>query len=178
MNYIFLDRDGVINEPVLINNNPHPPKSSEELIITQSSKEAIKLLQKNSYEIIVVTNQPDVTRGKTTKDAVYAINKKISEICNINHFRICFHDDSDKCNCRKPKPGLLIDASKEFKFNLEKTFMIGDRNKDIIAGQRAGCKTIFIDRRYKEEKPYKCDKIVDNLLQAVLYIIGSQGVTT
>jgi len=177
MNYIFLDRDGVINEPVIVDNKPYPPKSVKDLVISESSKKAIKLLQKNYYEIIVVTNQPDVARGKTTKESVKKINQRISEICKINHFRVCFHDDVDKCSCRKPKPGLLIEASKEFNFNLDATFMIGDRKKDIIAGQLAGCRTIFIDRRYNEEKPVKCDKVVNNLFQAAMFVIDSLGVT-
>ena len=142
MNYIFLDRDGVINEPVIVDNKPYPPKSVKDLVISESSKKAIKLLQKNYYEIIVVTNQPDVARGKTTKESVNKINQRISEICKINHFRVCFHDD---------------------------------RKKDIIAGQLAGCRTIFIDRRYNEEKPVKCDKVVNNLFQAAMFVIDSLG---
>ncbi len=172
MKYIFLDRDGVINEPIILNKKPYPPHSKDDLVITASAKEAIKLLQKNHYEIIVVTNQPDVARGTTTEKSVHKINKEISDICGIKYFKVCFHDDSDNCSCRKPKPGMLIEASKEFNFNLKDTFIIGDRTKDIIAGQAAGCKTIFIDKEYNEVKPKKCDKIVSNLYQAVQHILS------
>lgn len=90
-----------------------------------------------------VTNQPEVKRGLVTKEIVNDFHKKISVDTGIYNFFICWHDTYDNCDCRKPKPGLFFDAQKELKISLEDSYMIGDRDKDIIAAENAGCSGIL-----------------------------------
>ena len=162
MKYIFLDRDGVINEPIILNKKPYPPHSKDDLVITASAKEAIKLLQKNHYEIIVVTNQPDVARGTTTEKSVHKINKEISDICGIKYFKVCFHDDSDNCSCRKPKPGMIFKAQKYYNIDLSKSYFVGNSVNDYEAAKAAGVQPIIVNNTELTKK-IKQKKIFRNL---------------
>lgn len=101
------------------------------------------MLSNAGFLLIVVTNQPDVARGITTRETVETIHDYISICLPINDFYACFHEDKDGCNCRKPLPGSLLKAAKIHNIDLSKSYMVGDRRKDIEAGNRAGCKTIF-----------------------------------
>ena len=99
--------------------------------------------------------------------SVIKINSYIKDKLKLDDILVCYHDDSDNCECRKPKPGLLLEASKKWDIDLKKSYMIGDRCKDIEAGKRAGCKTIFIDLNYKEAKPKNPDFTTDSLFSSV-----------
>ncbi len=139
---LFLDRDGIINKLV----DDRPPWFLSEIIIYDGIKEIVSFSQKSGYLPIVVTNQPDAGRGKLNFQLLYEINQTICNKVNINHFYICDHPYDGMCECRKPKPGMLIRASNENKINLFESFMIGDRYKDIEAGKSAGCKTISLSK--------------------------------
>ena len=164
---IFLDRDGVINKSFIENGLPFSPTSFVQLDILPGVKESIFRLQKLSFVCLVVTNQPDVSRGKIEKKTVVKMNNYLKKELNLDDFFVCYHDDRDNCKCRKPKSGLLLDACKKWDINLKESYMIGDRWKDIEAGSRIGCKTIFIDHNYKEIKPKNPNFITDSLLNAV-----------
>ena len=111
-------------------------------------------LKDRGFAIIVVTNQPDVARGKTSRASVEAINKVIAtNIPAIDRFIVCFHDSDDNCDCRKPKPGMLKAGAAEFNVDLSRSYMVGDRKSDVEAGLAAGSRTIFIDRSYNEPAP-------------------------
>lgn len=167
---IFLDRDGVINKAYLRNGLPYSPNSLSELEILPGVIEAILKLKELDFICLVVTNQPDVSRGKIEKKTVIKMNSYLKEKIQLDDFFVCYHDDKDNCKCRKPKPGLLLDAKKKWNIDLKKSFMIGDRWKDIEAGASVGCKTIFIDYNYNEKKNIKPSFTTDKLLNAV-YII-------
>ncbi len=169
---IFLDRDGVLNQVNLINGRPFPPDSVKSLKLLPKVKEAIELFKQNQWFLVVVTNQPDVAREKTSKEVIEAINNSLIKTLGIDEFRVCFHDDSDNCHCRKPLPGLLMDAAKEHQIDLSLSYMIGDRWRDIEAGQAAGCQTIFLDYNYDEKKPKSFDLKVSSLYEAALIING------
>ena len=98
------------------------------------------------------------------------MNNFLKDEIKLDDIFVCFHDDDDNCECRKPKPGLLLDAGKKWGINLNKSYMIGDRWKDVQAGINAGCKTVFINNNYKETKEVKANFITDSLLNAV-YIL-------
>ena len=147
---VFLDRDGVINEVQLRNGRPYPPDSFEDLKIFKDVPESLKKLKTLGFQLIVVTNQPDVGRGTQKKEIVECINDYLLKELNIDAFYVCWHGYDGECNCRKPLPGLLLKAAKERKIDLKQSFMIGDRWRDIDAGHAAGCRTIFIDRNYEE----------------------------
>ena len=164
---IFLDRDGVINKVIIKNGLPHSPPSFVQLQILSGVKESILMLHKLNFICIVVTNQPDVSRGKIEKVAVIKMNKYLKDEIKLDDIFVCYHDDHDNCNCRKPKPGLLLEASKKWNIDLKRSYMIGDRWKDIEAGESVGCKTIFIDCNYKETKPRNPNFTSDSLLNSV-----------
>ena len=167
---IFLDRDGVINKIIIKNGLPFSPSSFAELEILPGVKESILKLQKLNFLCLVVTNQPDVSRGKIEKKTVIQMNNYLKDEIKLDDFFVCYHDDHDNCKCRKPKPGLLLDATKKWNIDLKKSYMIGDRWKDVRAGINAGCKTIFINNNYKESKQVEANFTADTLLDAV-YII-------
>jgi D-glycero-D-manno-heptose 1,7-bisphosphate phosphatase len=173
---IFLDRDGVLNQSMLIEGVPKPPNSVEDVEILPGVVEAIQILRQYHFVPVVVTNQPDVARGDTTQSQVEAINTYIGSVTNIKHFYTCFHDDADMCDCRKPLPGLILRASSELDLNIQESFMVGDRWRDVVAGQLAGCQSFFIDNLYLEKAPKMPYKKVSSLLDAVKTIIGEQNV--
>ena len=167
---IFLDRDGVVNKIIIRNNLPFAPTSFKELEILPGVKESISRLKKLNFICLVVTNQPDVSRGKIERRSVIEINNYLKDEIKLDDIFVCYHDDQDNCKCRKPKPGLLLEAAYKWNVDLIKSYMIGDRWKAIEAGQSVGCKTIFIDCDYEETKPKKPDFTTDSLINAV-YII-------
>ncbi len=150
---ILLDRDGVINEAVIKDGKPYPPASIAELIIAADIQPSLTALKAAGFVLIVVTNQPDVARGKTTVDAVGAIHAHLMAQLPLDDILVCYHDDKDQCLCRKPQPGLLLRAAKQYNLDLSHCVMVGDRWRDIEAGQRAGCKTVWLNNGYTEKAP-------------------------
>lgn len=170
----FLDRDGVVNSSSIVEGVPRPPRTPDEVLILPGVKEALILLQNNHFVPVVVTNQPDVARGSITISAVEAVNKKIQQITSIRHFFVCFHDDSDHCECRKPKPGLINEAAEVLGIDLSRSFLVGDRWKDVAAGINAGVECFFIDYSYSERAPDQPFTVVTSLLEAVQIVIGDR----
>jgi D-sedoheptulose 7-phosphate isomerase len=150
---VFLDRDGVLNRAVVRNGKPHPPSSVAELEVMPNAQGALERLREKGYKLLVVTNQPDVSRGVSSKESVDAINEKLASELDLDEIVVCYHADDDHCECRKPKPGMLLDAARRHQINLAESFMVGDRWRDVEAGQKAGCRTILIDAGYDEKKP-------------------------
>jgi D-glycero-D-manno-heptose 1,7-bisphosphate phosphatase len=175
---VFLDRDGVINRAIVRNGKPFPPSDLSELEVLPGVSEALAALKKADYKLIVVTNQPDVARGAVKKEIVENINRQLSLTLPIDEFHTCYHDDQEGCGCRKPAPGALLSAAKMHGINLEQSYMVGDRWRDIEAGQRAGCKTIFIDYNYSEKQPERVDYRAKSLRDAVLLILEKRSEET
>jgi D-glycero-D-manno-heptose 1,7-bisphosphate phosphatase len=169
---IFLDRDGVINQAQVRNGKPYPPENVEEMVILPGVAKALIALHGAGYMLIVVTNQPDVARGTTPRAIVEEINTYLATHLPIDEFRTCYHDSSDGCDCRKPLPGSLLAAAKKHNINLWKSYMVGDRWRDIEAGMSAGCKTIFIDYGYNEKVPEVTNYRVKSLTEAAQIILG------
>jgi D-glycero-D-manno-heptose 1,7-bisphosphate phosphatase len=150
MKAAFLDRDGVLNRPVVREGKPYPPASVAEFEIYPDAADAVRALREMGFRIFVVTNQPDVARGAQNRSEIEAMNDVLRRELGLDEFYVCWHDDKDKCHCRKPRPGLLTDAARDHGISLGASYMIGDRWRDVDCGQAAGCKTIFIDRGYSE----------------------------
>ena len=167
---VFLDRDGVINKAFISNGLPTSPNSLNELEILPGVKESILRLKKLNYICLLVTNQPDVSRGKIEKKTVIEMNSFLKKEIELDDIFVCYHDDKDNCKCRKPKPGMIIQASKKWDIDVRKSFIIGDRWRDIQAGISAGCKTIFIENNYNEDKRVKASYTSANLVDAVFII--------
>jgi D-glycero-D-manno-heptose 1,7-bisphosphate phosphatase len=150
---VFLDRDGVLNEAVVRNGKPFAPASLAELQIPPGTKDALLQLKKQEFLLLGITNQPDVSRGSQKRDVVEEINRHLQSQLPLDGIFTCYHDDEDACDCRKPQPGLLLRAAEQYGIDLRRSFLAGDRWRDIDAGVRAGCRTIWIDRGYAERPP-------------------------
>jgi D-glycero-D-manno-heptose 1,7-bisphosphate phosphatase len=168
---VFFDRDGVLNRAILRSGRPYPPLTVSEVEILPEANPALERLRKKGLLLIVVTNQPDVARGKQTRQAVEEINNLLLSNLPLDQVLTCFHDDSDQCDCRKPAPGLILQAAQTHHIDLRQSFMVGDRWRDIEAGQRAGCRTVFIDYGYAERQPEAPDYRVGSLAEAVEVIL-------
>lgn len=168
---IFFDRDGVLNEALVKEGKPYPPATLGELVVSNDTIQALKILKNFDFLLIGATNQPDVARGKMEQRIVEVINSALMKILPLDDMRVCYHDDIDGCVCRKPLPGLLLQAAKDYDIDLKRSVMIGDRWKDIEAGQRAGCKTVWLNKNYSEPGPNRPpDLIVNDLLSVIAWI--------
>lgn len=169
---VFLDRDGVINRAIVRDGRPYPPANLAELEILPGVADAMKSLHEAGWLLIVVTNQPDVARGTTKVTDVEAINQDLQRRLPIDEFRTCYHDSGDGCSCRKPLPGSLIAAAGAHGIDLRSSYMVGDRWRDTEAGERAGCKTFFLDHGYAEKQPENFNYRVGSLAEAADIILG------
>ena len=169
---IFFDRDGVLNRAVVRDGKPYPPANVSELDIPEDVPAVLESVRKLGFVLIGVSNQPDVARGTTPREAVEAINRKLLESVPLAEMLVCYHDDCDRCECRKPLPGLLLEGAAKYQVDLASSFMIGDRWRDVEAGRRAGCTTIWIDYGYSEKWPVAApDHTVKSLAEAIEYVV-------
>jgi len=168
---VFLDRDGVINRALIVDGKPYPPDPLDSYEILPAVPEALLRLRAAGFLTIVVTNQPDVARGKTSKQSVEAMHQSLRAELALDDILACCHD-GDTCECRKPKPGALLEAARRHGIDLSQSFMVGDRWRDIEAGQRAGCKCFFVDYTYREQEPKQPFRRVASLAHAVDVIVG------
>jgi D-sedoheptulose 7-phosphate isomerase len=169
---VFLDRDGVINRAFVRDGKPFPPPTPQELEILPGVPEALRELKANGFELLLVTNQPDVGRGKLSVQTLDAMHEDLRAHLPLDDILVCCHTDRDKCDCRKPMPGMIIEAARKHNIDLAASFMVGDRWRDIDAGYNAGCKTILIDYGYSERPPdHEPDLRVRSLREAADWII-------
>ncbi|HEX8911004.1 MAG TPA: HAD family hydrolase [Humisphaera sp.] len=169
---IFLDRDGVLNRTHVVDGVPHPPQSVAECEILPGVPEAMALLRSTGLPLVVVTNQPDVARGTQTRAEVERINDCLKSQLPIDAVYACYHDSRDGCDCRKPKPGMLLRAAAEHGIDLSKSFMVGDRSGDVLAGAAAGCRTYLIDLPYSKGDRCSPDARVADLSEAARQIVA------
>ncbi len=171
---VFLDRDGVINHAFVRDGKPFPPPTLQDLEILPGVPEALHDLKSHGFKLLVVTNQPDVGRGKQSMQSLEAMHQALRASLPLDDILVCCHTDQDNCECRKPKPGMLLEAAKKHSVDLASSFMVGDRWRDIEAGYNAGCKTILIDYGYSEKPPDRePDLRVASLREAADWIIRS-----
>jgi D-glycero-D-manno-heptose 1,7-bisphosphate phosphatase len=149
---VFLDRDGVINAAVVRDGKPYPPDTLDDLQVLSDVREALARLHDAGFRLVIVTNQPDVARGWQHRSVVDAMHARLAS-----------------------KPGMLEAAARDADLSLAACYMVGDRWRDIEAGQRAGCRTIFIDRQYHERQPENPDAIVQSLSEAADWILSGGG---
>jgi D-glycero-D-manno-heptose 1,7-bisphosphate phosphatase len=166
---LFLDRDGILNKALVDRGKPLSPRTIKDLKINFFLKKYLNKLRKN-YLLIVISNQPDVAKNLVKKNIIERQNKILKKFFLINDFFVCYHQNKDKCKCRKPKIGLIKFAKKKYNINLSKSILIGDRWKDISAGNKAGCRSVYIDFGYKETRPKKFYKKFLNLKSAFNFL--------
>jgi D-glycero-D-manno-heptose 1,7-bisphosphate phosphatase len=172
---VFLDRDGVINRALERDGKPYPPTSLSEFEILPEVSAACARLKAAGFLLVVATNQPDVGRGTLAKEVVEKIHTHMMTQLPIDRVKVCYHPGKglSDCQCRKPKPGLLLNAARELGIELAQSWMVGDRWRDIDCGRTAGCRTIFIDRGYIEELKQQPDFRVKNLAEAAEIILAN-----
>lgn len=169
---VFLDRDGVLNQAMVKSGKPYPPANAKELVLAPDANQALQELKAQGFLLLVVTNQPDVAKGITTRTAVDEINQKLSSELPVDDVFVCYHQDQDHCDCRKPKPGMILEGARKHNVDLVESFMVGDRWRDVEAGQNAGCRTVFIDGGYEEQQPARpADARVHSLREAADWIL-------
>jgi D-glycero-D-manno-heptose 1,7-bisphosphate phosphatase len=168
---VFIDRDGVLLDSPVEAGIPRPPRSPAEFAYLPGVAEALALIRSASLVPVVVTNQPDVTRGLTTRTFVESLHSRLRRDHDLTHIYTCFHDDADHCRCRKPAPGLLEQAARELGLSLPRSFLVGDRWRDIEAGRRARCTTLLVRRAYSGES--SPDASVSSLLDAAHHITSA-----
>ena len=169
---VFLDRDGVLNASVIRQGKPYPPDSLAELRILPGVVEALSNLHAAGYVNIVVTNQPDVRKGKQTIEVVEAMNNRLRGELSLDEVKVCYHTDDQQCSCRKPKPGMLLEAAVDHDLDLRESFLVGDRWRDVAAGQAAGCRCFFVDYEYREQRPEQPYIAVKSLSEAAHLILS------
>jgi D-glycero-D-manno-heptose 1,7-bisphosphate phosphatase len=172
---VFLDRDGVLNRPVVRDGHPFPPANLGEFQLYPDVVEGCRLLKEAGFLLIVVTNQPDVGRGTQGREAVEAMHTKLlGEIPSLDGIEVCFHAGSshgEPCDCRKPKPGMLLRAAATHDIDLKRSFLIGDRWRDIDCAHAAGCRAVFIDHGYREQLTGKPEFTVTTFREAAAIIL-------
>jgi D-glycero-D-manno-heptose 1,7-bisphosphate phosphatase len=169
---VFLDRDGVINANLERNGKPVAPTSLAEFRILPRVDYSARLLKEAGFLLIIVTNQPDVANGLTSKATIEAMHEEVRQRLPIDDIMVCFHTDSDHCTCRKPKPGMILKAAAKHGIELAASYLVGDRWRDVHAGRAAGCRTIFVDYGYPQDQPVEPDKVVHSLLEATEFILN------
>jgi D-glycero-D-manno-heptose 1,7-bisphosphate phosphatase len=173
---VFLDRDGVINRVILKGGRPFSPRNFKQLDFLDGVKEVLTKLRGNDFLNIVITNQPDIARGLMRLCVLQKINDVVREKLAVDDIFVCPHDDIDNCHCRKPKPGMLLDAATKWDINLTSSFLIGDQWKDIEAGRAAGCTTILLDYPYNRRvvPDFRVDKL-QHAAQIILTVGGTDN---
>lgn len=168
---VFLDRDGVINRAVVRNGKPYPPPTLDDFTLEDGVPDAIQRLRAAGLWIVVVTNQPDVATGLQRRDVVETMHARLAaaELCDA--IQVCYHSAADGCACRKPRPGMLLQAADDWRIDLGRSFMVGDRWVDVAAGKAAGCYTLWIDRGYAEPAADAPDAVVGSLPEAAGQIL-------
>lgn len=184
MRSIFLDRDGVINE----NSNDHV-KSWEEFTFLPGSLLALRWLRLAGFRVFVVTNQAIIGRGLASPQTIEDIHHRMraqTELYggSIADVRYCPHDNRDLCECRKPRPGMLIDLAQKWRIDPVRSYMVGDALTDIAAGHAIGCPSVLVQTgrgaeqaRLPELETHRPEHIAMNLLDAVRWIFYQEGLT-
>ena len=182
---VFLDRDGVVNEAVRRGQDfvgreqtgtwKHTaPFTVEEFRVFPETADAVARIRAMGLLSIVVTNQPDLAYGRMTKDTFDKL-EQLTRALGFDDVFICPHGRDEGCSCKKPKPGMLLDAARRWNIDLSRSCIIGDTKSDTGAGKAAGCKTILIARSYNEEDHATADVVVGSLGEAIDWIVRDRA---
>jgi D-glycero-D-manno-heptose 1,7-bisphosphate phosphatase len=175
---IFVDRDGTLNVAVVRDGHPFAPATVADFRLFDGVPAACRALHAAGYVIVVATNQPDVGRGTQAQSAVDAIHARLRELIpEIARIEVCYAPGQGRTTPedyrRKPEPGMLLDAAAALGLDLTRSWMIGDRWRDIDCGHRAGVRTVFIDLGYAEELQQPPDHIVRSFPEAAAIVLAA-----
>jgi D-glycero-D-manno-heptose 1,7-bisphosphate phosphatase len=172
---VFLDRDGVISRSYVRNGRPYAPLRLEDFRLLPGAAAAVKSLRMGGFVVVVVTNQPDIGNGLVDATVVEAMHARLRARVRVDDIRMCPHRQDEGCACRKPQPGMLLEAAARWNIDLARSYMVGDRDGDIVAGKAAGCYTFLVDRRYSEQLSTAPDRRVRSLAGAVRLILAQRN---
>jgi len=174
---VFLDRDGVINRSLVRDGKPYAPRRLADFRLLPGAANAVRALREAGLLVIVVTNQPDIGNGLIAAATVEAMHETLRRRAPVDDIFLCPHAQGAHCDCRKPNPGMLLQAAARWCIDLPHSFLVGDRRSDVVAGQVAGCYTIFLDRGYAETRPADADHYATSLPSAARRILSLIGQT-
>lgn len=172
---VFLDRDGVLNRTDVRDGKPFAPTRLEDFKLMPDALSATRALSQAGLALVVVTNQPDVGNGFVAREVVETMNKRLRDALPVDAVKTCFHSQKDGCACRKPSPGMIDEACREYGIDAARSFMVGDRWSDVACGRTRGCYTVFIDRGYAEPVGDVPDATVASLAEAADHILARLG---
>ena len=150
---VFFDRDGILVEAPVVDGHPKSARTVEDLILIPAAVHLCAELAGAGVLLFMITNQPNISRMKVDPRSVDQQNQIVAKACQLTAVRVCPHDDSSGCHCRKPRPGMITDLAKEYSIDLIRSVVVGDRWRDIEAGTQAGSQTVFVDYGYDERQP-------------------------
>jgi D-glycero-D-manno-heptose 1,7-bisphosphate phosphatase len=168
---VFLDRDGVIVVPEFRDQRSFAPRRLEDFRLYPEAAASLQKLKQAGFLLAVVTNQPDVGNGLIPRSEVEAMHEVMTRELPLDAVKVCFHGQAEHCDCRKPKPAMILETARELGINLKKSFMVGDRSSDVEAGRAAGCATVFIDLGYALPAPDSPDYVAHSIGEAADLII-------
>lgn len=148
---VFLDRDGVLVIPEFRNGRSYAPRTLETYTLYDDAKPCLDRLKAAGFLLVVVTNQPDVGAGLVSPHDLEDMHRQLRAALPVDQIETCTHTADQGCECRKPKPGMLLRASERLGINRSRSFMVGDRASDAAAGLAAGCRAAFLDHSYTAE---------------------------
>ncbi len=176
---VLLDRDGTVIEEKVYLSDP------EGVELTPGASEGLRRLQEAGAELVIVSNQSGIARGKFTEAEAQAVNRRMVEMLrregvSIRAVYYCPHGPDDGCDCRKPAPGMLLRAAEETGLPLQDAVMVGDKAIDVEAGQRAGCRTVLVLTGYGRDMRDQCrpDFVAEDLREAAEWILAQRGATS
>jgi D-glycero-D-manno-heptose 1,7-bisphosphate phosphatase len=170
---VFMDRDGTLNVQHVRGAKPFAPDRVEDFRLFDGVIEACRSLKAAGYALVVATNQPDVGRGDVAQSVVEAMHARLLELIpEIDRVEVCYDGADGLSNRRKPEPGMLLDAAAALGIDRARSWMVGDRWRDVDCGKRAGARTVFIDYGYSEEFRSRPDFIVKSFPEAAALILG------
>src|SRR5262245_62199034 len=169
---VFLDRDGVIVRAEVRNGKSYAPRRLEDFRLLPGAGESIRALQANGFLTVVVTNQPDIGNGLVDPAVVDEMHAIMRKKLPLDSIEVCPHRQTDNCECRKPRAGMLRAAAERFSIDFSSSFMVGDRCSDMVAGRAVGCYTLFVDRGYDRCSDVRPDAVVRSVRQAVQHMLS------
>lgn len=172
---VFLDRDGVLVREVVVDGEALAPVSLSAFRLVPDAAAQTLRLRQAGLRCLVFTNQPEVARGSLSTTTLDAMHRELRDAVAVDQIYVCPHQDGDGCACRKPGVGMLTTGAQDWEVQLDESFVIGDRWRDIEAGRAVGCFTILIDRPYSACET--ADARVQTLAEAVDTVLARLGAT-
>lgn len=179
---VFLDRDGVLNDLAYdeVDGRPESPLRPDQVRLADGAVRGLRLLRDAGLTLVVASNQPAAAKGKATMDDLRAVHGRLIDLLaehdlRLDGFRYCFHRREDGCDCRKPKPGMLLELAAEHDLDLAASWMVGDTDADVGAGQAAGTRTVLVehpDSAHKRSGEAHPDAVARNLEEAAAFLLS------